>query len=126
MRIISNNDMKELLSDEKKKTCIDDRSFRPRRFSPNNDVREELRHRLAVRRQRPEVRLGPLLQLHQRLLRHRPVQRRRDLWRPQLAKTGTAPAAGARAAVAGLSELSRGIDGKWPGGWGVGGTSRLL
>lgn len=85
--------------------CIDICSFRSRRRSSNNDVREELRHRGAVRCERPEVRLGPLLQLHQHLLRHRPVQRRRGLCCPQLGKTGTAPAAGTRAVLAGLSEL---------------------
>lgn len=93
--------------------CIDNGSFRSRRFSTNNDVREELRHPRAVRCERAEVRLRPLLQLHQHLLRHRPVQRRRALCCPQLGKTGTDPAAGARTA-AGLSALQV-DDGRWGG-----------
>lgn len=94
-------------------TCIDNGSFRSRRFSTNNDVREELRHPRAVRCERAEVRLRPLLQLHQHLLRYRPVQRRRALCCPQLGKTGTDPAAGARTA-AGLSALQV-DDGRWGG-----------
>ncbi|KAI4817346.1 hypothetical protein KUCAC02_010752 [Chaenocephalus aceratus] len=40
-----------------------------------------------------EVRLWTLLQLHQRLLRQRPVQRRRDIYCPQLERSGSLPAA---------------------------------
>lgn len=81
--------------------------FCSRRLTTNHDVREELRHPDPVRIEWTEIRLGLLLQLHQPLLRHRPVQRRRILCRPQLGEGGTEPAAGARPAA--------GLSGKWNG-----------
>lgn len=87
--------------------------FCSRRLTTNDDVREELRRPVPVWAEWTEVRLGLLLQLHQPLLRHRPVQRCRVLCRPQLGEGGTEPAAGAHPAAGLRSGKWRGVK-RWP------------
>lgn len=65
-------------------------------------VRKKLRSCLPVRREWREIHVRGLLQLHQRVLRYRPVQRCRVRYCPQLGGSGALPAACARA-PAGLS-----------------------
>lgn len=60
-------------------------------------VRKKLRSCLPVRREWREIHVRGLLQLHQRVLRYRPVQQCRVRYCPQLGGSGALPAACARA-----------------------------
>lgn len=78
------------------------RSVRKTRPTTADVVRKKLRSCLPVRREWREILVRGLLQLHQRVLRYRPVQQCRVRYCPQLGGSDALPAACARA-PAGLS-----------------------